>query len=134
MSAEEENKAVVRRHLEQAVSQGRHEVWDEIMAEDFVLHHPMVPPGRAAYARSVEILREGFPDLREEVLDLVAEGDRVVARYIERGTHTGTFFGLPPSGRAYEKHGLALYRLAGGRLAEVWIQEDERGFERQIFG
>ncbi len=134
MSDLDENKAVVRRHLEEAISQNRPELWDEIMADDFTLHHPLVGPGREAYARSVALLREGFPDLSEEVLDIVAEGDRVVVRYIERGTHTAAFMGLAPTGRRYEKHGFALYRLAGGRLAEVWVQEDDRGFERQVFG
>jgi predicted ester cyclase len=128
-----ENKALVRRHLEEAVSGARSELWDEIMAEDFHLHHPSLKPGRANYMASVDVLRAGFPDLREEILDLVAEGDRVVARYIERGTHLGDFMGVPPTGKAYEKHGFALYRIADGRLAEAWVQEDELGFERQLF-
>lgn len=133
MSLQDDNKALVRRHLEEAISRNHPELWDEIMEEGFVLHHPMVQPGRANYAESVELLRAGFPDLREEIVDLIAEGDRVVARYIERGTHTGEFFGLAPSGRSYEKHGFALYRVAEGRLAEVWVQEDDLGFRRQIF-
>ena len=93
MSASQDNKALVRRHLEEAVNQGRPEVWIDVMAEDFVLHHPLVEPGRASYAAALAMLQGGFPDLRVEVLDLVAEDDRVVVRYIERGTHTGDFVG-----------------------------------------
>jgi predicted ester cyclase len=127
------NKALVRRHLEEAVTGGRSELWDEIMADDFDLHHPLIPAGRDNYRAAVDVLRAGFPDLREEILDLVAERDRVVARYIERGTHLGDFMGAAPTGRAYEKHGFALYRIENGRLAEVWVQEDDLGFQRQLF-
>ena len=91
-------------------------------------------PGRTNYAAALAMLRGGFPDLRVEVLDLVAEDDRVVVRYIERGRHTGDFVGLPPTGRAYEKHGFALYRVARGKLAEAWMQEDDQGYQQQLFG
>jgi predicted ester cyclase len=134
MDVSARNKQVVRRHLEDAVSNQHPEVWDEIMADDFVLHHPAVEPGRGGYHAAVRHLWVGFPDLSEEILDLVAEGDRVAVRYVERGTHTGEFLGLPPSGRSYEKHGFALYRLDGGRLVEAWAQEDDLGFQHQIFG
>lgn len=134
MSELDDNKDLVRRHLEEAVSQGRPEVWSDIMAEDFVVHHPLVEPGRDNYAAALAVLRTGFPDMRVELLDLVAEGDRVVVRYIERGTHTGDFLGLRPTGRSYAKHGFALYRVADGRLAECWLQEDDQGYQQQLFG
>jgi steroid delta-isomerase-like uncharacterized protein len=133
MSALDENKALVRRHLEEAVNLGRPEVWVDIMAEDFLLHHPLVEPGRSSYAAALGLLRAGFPDLNVEVLDLLAENDRVMVRYIERGTHTGDFVGLPPTGRTYEKHGFALYRIAKGQLAECWMQEDDQGYQQQLF-
>ena len=128
------NKAIVRRHLEEAITLNRPEVWDEIMREDFTLNHPLVERGRDGYKAAVDALRSGFPDLREEILDIVAEDDRVVVRYIERGTHTGDFLGTPPSGRTYEKQGFALYRIEAGQLAEAWFQEDDAGFQQQIFG
>jgi steroid delta-isomerase-like uncharacterized protein len=133
MSALDENKALVRRHLEEGVNLGRPEVWVDIMAEDFLLHHPLVEPGRSSYAAALGLLRAGFPDLNVEVLDLLAENDRVMVRYIERGTHTGDFVGLPPTGRTYEKHGFALYRIAKGQLAECWMQEDDQGYQQQLF-
>jgi len=131
MSALDENKALVRRHLEEAVNLDRPEVWSDIMAEDFIIHHPLVEPGRAGYTAGLGLLRVGFPDLNVEVLDVVAENDRVVVRYIERGTHTGEFMGFAPTGRRYEKHGFAMYRVANGLLAECWLQEDDQGFQQQ---
>jgi steroid delta-isomerase-like uncharacterized protein len=132
MTVAERNKQVVRRHFEEALSNKRAEVWAEIMADDFVFHHPAIGPGRDSYHAAVAVLWGAFPDLSEEVLDLVAEGDRVAARYVERGTHTGEFLGVAPSGRSYEKHGFALYRVNDGRLVEAWAQEDDLGFQRQI--
>ena len=134
MTQLDDNKAIVRRHLEEAVGGRKPEIWNEIMAEDFVLHHPLVQAGRSNYAAAVAMLWAGFPDLNEEVLDLVAEGDRVVARYMERGTNTGEFLGLAPTGKSYAKHGFALYRITNGQLAEAWMQEDDQGFQQQLFG
>jgi len=127
------NKAVVRRHFE-AMNDKRPEIWDEIMADDFTLHGSVVRPGRANYAEALAVAWTAFPDYRVELLDLVAERDRVVARYMDRGTHLGDLLGMAPTGRSYEKHGFALYRLHGGRLAEAWYQEDDAGFHRQLFG
>lgn len=130
----EDHKAVVRRHLDEAINGHRPEVWDEVMAPDFLLHHPSVRPGRDNYAAAVGVLWAAFPDLHVEILDVVAEGERVAIRYVERGTQRGDFFGLPPSGKTYQKHGFALYRLDNGRLAECWFQEDDAGFQRQLLG
>ena len=128
------NKAIVRRHLEDALNGRRPELWHDITREDFVLHHPLVQAGRAAYVEAVTALLAGFPDLAVDVLDLLGEDDRVVVRYVERGTHSGDFLGMVPSGRSYEKHGFALYRVEGEQLAEAWMQEDDQGFQQQLFG
>jgi steroid delta-isomerase-like uncharacterized protein len=134
MSTPEENKAVVRRHLEVAISTHSPEIWDEIMAEDFLFHNPVVAPGRAGYHAAVDTLWAGFPDLSEEIVAIIAEGDNVAVHYIERGTHTGEFAGVAPTGRMYEKAGLAFYRVQDGWLQEAWAHEDGAGFARQIFG
>lgn len=126
------NKTLVRRHLSEAVNEKRPDLWHELLAEDFYLHHPLLTPGRANYIAAMDALWAAFPDLNVNILDLVAEGDRVVVRYIESGTHTGDFFGVPPSGRRYEKHGFSLYRVADGQIAEAWLQEDDLAFQQQI--
>ncbi|MBI2700159.1 ester cyclase [Mycobacterium gordonae] len=130
----EANKALVRRHLDEAINRRQSHLWTEIMSEDFDLHHRLVPAGRDGYVAAIDILWQAFPDMSIELLDLVAEGDRVVARYIDRGTHLGEFMGIPPTGRTYEKHGFAMYRIAGARLAEAWTQEDDLAFQTQLFG
>lgn len=130
----ERNKEVVRRHLEEGVTRRRAQIWSELMTDEFTLHHPLVQPGREGYEEALAALWSAFPDLAIEVLDVVAEGDSVVVRYVERGTHEGDLLGVPPTGRRYEKHGFTLYRLERGRLAEAWLQEDDQGFNAQLFG
>jgi predicted ester cyclase len=133
MDATTAHKAVVRRHFA-AMTDQRPETWDEIMADDFVLHGSGLPPGRSGYVNALRVAWAAFPDYRVEIEDLVAEGDRVAVRYLDRGTHLGEFLGLAPTGRSYRKPGLALYRLAGGRLVEAWFQEDDADFRRQVLG
>jgi steroid delta-isomerase-like uncharacterized protein len=125
------NKEVVRRHLEDAWNDHHPELWNELLDQNLVIHHPQMPPGREAYVQGCDVYWAAFPDAHTEILDLIAEGDRVVARWVERGTHKGEFMGVPPTGRTYEKQGISIYRVQDGRLAEVWLQEDA---STQMFG
>jgi steroid delta-isomerase-like uncharacterized protein len=129
------NKEVVRRHLEVAVNEHRPELWDELMAEDLVMHHPQFgtrSPGRVGYRAGMDALWAAVPDLSVEILDLIAEGDRVVVRYFERGTHRGDLYGVKATGRRYQKHGFSMYRVGDGEITEIWIQEDDLGWRRQL--
>ena len=77
--------------------------------------------GRDHYVRVCKMLRRSFPDVAISIEDLIVEGDRIVNRYIERGTLTGdAFLGIAPAGQRYEKPGTTVYRVAGDRLAESW--------------
>lgn len=79
------------------------------------------------------MLRRSFPDVAISIEDLVVEDDRIVNRYVERGTLTGaTFLGIEPAGRRYEKAGTTVYRVADDRLVESWGVEDTLGWFRQL--
>ena len=103
------------------------------MEDGFDLHHPLLQPGRDAYRDACSVVWAAFPDSTIEILDLIAEDDLVMARWVDRGTHTGDFMGMEPTGRAYEKHGITLFRVRDGRLAEAWFQEDVQAFQQQLF-
>ncbi len=77
-------------------------------------------------------LRAAFPDLWVSVEDVVAAGDRVVHRFTLVGTQTGPFLGLPPTGRPVRATGIALDRVADGKLAERWVVLDAIGLLRQL--
>jgi hypothetical protein len=76
--------------------------------------------------------RAAFPDLRVTVDDLVTDGDKVVRRFTLRGTHAGPFMGIPPTGRAVAAAGIAIDRLAGGKVAESWVSLDALNLLRQL--
>jgi steroid delta-isomerase-like uncharacterized protein len=73
-----------------------------------------------------------FPDLDRKVDDLVAEGDRVVARWSATGTQTGPFMGMPPSGKVATNSGITIFRISGGRIVEEWSESDMLGLLQQV--
>jgi steroid delta-isomerase-like uncharacterized protein len=132
----EENKRISRRVAEEAFSQGRLEVLDELVAEDFVNHDPAVPPelpsGREGLKELVRFYRSAFPDTRLTIEDQIAEGDRVVTRYTARGTHQGDFAGIPPTGKQATVTGITIDRIEGGKLVESWNSFDQLGLLQQL--
>lgn len=134
MGSPDNNGAIVRRHLEEAINGRNLGLWTDLMDANFVLHHPLFGDlhSREGYSATLQMLLDAFPDLAVEILDLVATDDVVVVRYVERGTHRGQFMGHAPSGLGYEKHGFCMYRLDQARLVEAWLQEDDLGFQRQL--
>jgi steroid delta-isomerase-like uncharacterized protein len=132
----EEMKALVRRHIEDGFNCGDWTVCESTLADDYTARYGAdgaANVGRDHYVRVCQYLRRSFPDVNITIEDLVAEGDRVVNRYIERGTLTGArFLGIDPAGQRYEKPGTTVYRVANGRLAESWGVEDTLGWMRQL--
>jgi predicted ester cyclase len=122
MSAEE-NKALVRREQE--------ELWNH--TGDLDAAEELFAPEQAEAARQEAAdFRRGFPDVVSTIEDLIAEGDRVAARWSARATHLGEYVGVPPTGKEVEFTGISVYRIEGGRIAESWTEEDELGLMRKI--
>jgi predicted ester cyclase len=95
---------------------------DEVV-EPGVLFHAPVPTG-ATGAQALKqvwaVLLRAFPDLHVAVEDVIAEGDKVVARNTVTGTHRGEYRGLPPTGRSVTYNEIFIVRFAGRRIAEIW--------------
>ncbi len=99
---------------------------DELMAPDYVIHSGgKTIRGRDAFKAWVVEFHRQMPEAIDEVLDVFANpsGDRVVARWINRGRNNGVF-GLPPDGKTIEFHGISVWRVRDGRLAECWVERD----------
>lgn len=77
--------------------------------------------------RFLAAYRNAFPDARSTVEDQVAEGDRVVTRWRARGTHLGQLGPIAATGREFVMDGITIERVAGGKIAEVWVARDELG-------
>ncbi len=131
----EENKAVVRRAIEQVWNQGNFAVVDELIASDYIGHSSM-PSGetheRDGYKQFYSILRQGFPDIQFSVEEQIAEGDKVVTRWIARVTHTGEFQGISPTGKCGTITGITVERVANSKIVECWTNADDLGLMRLL--
>ena len=131
----ERNKRIVHRIFDEIFNQGKLEVANELLTPDAEAHVPFDHPGSgpASLQKIVAGLREGFPDLQMEILDLIGEGDKVVVVWRSvRQTQTGPYRGIPPTGRAVKISGINVLRFEDGRLAEYRMQLDELGAARQM--
>jgi hypothetical protein len=115
MSVSERNKAVVRRLVDEVLNGGRMEVIKELYA-----------PALALEATAwIAPFRVSFPDVHMEVIELIAEGDKVVGRFTCSGTHLGEWLGHAPTGRRFEAvDEVSIYRFRAGRIVETWGIED----------
>jgi len=133
----EENKDKVRRLVEEAFGQGKLEVVDEVLGPDFVCYDPNSEAGEIRGADTIrgeiEYFRNAVPDLTYTVVDQVAEGDKVVTRYMASGTHQGEFFGVPGTGNRIEMSGIQIDRFdESGKMVEEWPEYDLLGAMRQM--
>jgi steroid delta-isomerase-like uncharacterized protein len=129
----EGNEAVVRRLLEDVVNCGCTDLLAELIAADHIGHDPLGDHyGPEGFRISVAEYRAAFPDLELTVEDLVTAEDKVVHRFTLRGTHSGSFMGIPPTGRAVSAAGIAIDRLADGKVAESWVSLDALNLLRQL--
>ena len=130
----EQNKALVRRFLDQVFNNARPEVIDELLADDYVDHSasPGQAPGAAGTRQVYDMYRTAFPALRVEIHDLVAEDDLVVVRATFTGTSRGPLMGAPPTGKPVQIASMVIVRLRDGLFVERWEQMDLLGLMLQL--
>ena len=135
MSAEQ-NKALVRRMVEELQSGHNLDVIDELFAADFVDHSvpPGLPPDRAGVKMQFAMFFSAFPDLHVVIHDQVAEGDRVVTRKTFHGTHQGDMMGIPPTGRSIAFDMIDILRVRGGKITDHWVAVDQGLLRAQLGG
>lgn len=134
----EDNKQVARRWFLEIVNERDPDPIEVVFAEDYEDLDPLrrdlsiSEGGREAVREEIEVYWRAFPDLRYEILDQIAEGDRVATRFVLTGTHEGPFMGVPASGRSFALTGIAIHRVVDGRLKCAWWEWDARGLLDQI--
>lgn len=88
--------------------------------------------GLQNYVRGLEAVVQAFPDYRWDLRHLLVEGEWLAAHFIDTGTHAGTFLELAATGRQVSTQEFALYRVARGRIVEVWVTADNLGLVHQL--
>ena len=133
MSAEA-NKLTMRRFVE-FINTASAGLAKELISPNAVFHVPGRPEpmrGPAGYLAIIEMMRGGFPDIQWTLEEMVAEDDKVAARFTMRGTHQGTFMGVPPSGKKITVQAMNIYHLSDGKFVEEHGQPDMLDLLQQI--
>lgn len=129
----EENKAIVRRYQE-IYNSNNLDALADVVSEELITPKimPGIPSGFEGAKAAHQIMLAGFPDYQTVIDELIAEGDQVVARITMHGTHTGSFMGIPATGRYVEFTGIYIARIANGKIVEHWSEEDGVGLLAQL--
>jgi len=129
----DENKALVKRFFALGPSQGDLKSADELLADDFTLHVPLpCSPGVKGMNEVITACRAAFEHLDVTVEDVVAQGDKVAARFTARGIHRGAFMGLPATGKSITITGIEIFRIENGKIAELWGEANLLGLMQQL--
>ena len=131
----ENNKAVVRRLLEEVWNKGNLSLVDELFTPNFEFHDASTPDlgrGPESEKKRVTLYRNAFPDLRITIEDMIAEGETVVTRWSCRGTHKGDLSGIAPTGKPITISGITVSRFANGKIAQGYANWDALGMMQQL--
>ena len=130
----DETKAFIRRFYEEVWNRRRYDTAADFFASDSVRHEASGPVrgGAEGIARNAAAWCAAFPDTHYTVEDVIAEGDKVVARWSMTATHEGEWRGVAPTGRAITFRGVNIHRIQGGKVAEIWNFRDDLGLFQQL--
>ncbi len=116
----EANKQLYRHYIEDLWNKKDPGAPDRYLAPNYVEHNTNLPPGLDGRKRFAATVLRAFPDYHAEILEVIAEGDRVVARVQFTGTNDGTYDGRPPTHNKLSFATADFFRIADGKIAEHW--------------
>src|SRR5262245_63154817 len=133
----ERNKAVVRRFKELQGTKDEPLIEREVLAPNYKrwrggFAHLAANAQGQDFPSAGSYLRGAFPDRKDEIEDMVAEGDMVGMLFRIKATHQANFDGIPPTGKKIDVYEAGVFRLAGGRITEAWFMADEAGLLKQL--
>jgi steroid delta-isomerase-like uncharacterized protein len=125
-----ENKAIQYR-FQDIWNQGDFSIIEEIWDKDFI-NHNVKAKGFEGIRQFITVYRNAFPDVEFRIDDQIAEGDKVVMHYTITGTHKGEFLGISATGKSIKITGIAIHRIANGKIVEIWANWDALGLMQQL--
>jgi len=131
---EEKNKEIIRRYYNELWNKWNIALANELIVCEISFRGSLAVKvqGLEGFKAYVNMVRTAFPDFHNTIEDLIAEGDKVVARLTYDGTHRGEIFGVAPTGRKIEYSGVAIFRLVDKRIVDGWVLGDTPTLMRQI--
>lgn len=129
-----ENKRTVARLYDEVINQERGAVIDEIFAPDVVVHDPLsgTSQGIDAFKGLMAFFNAAFPGHRVSVEGIVADGDQVAVLHTHTATNSGSFMGMPPTGKTVLVNGVEYFRLRDGKVVEFWRKDDDVSMLMQL--
>lgn len=130
----EENKAVIRRFVDQVFEKHQLGAVDELVAPDFMPHSwPGVKPGVASFKQAIEKVSATFrSDVSMKIEDMIAEGEKVAVRLTLHAVHHGDFLGIPAAGKEHTISETHIFYVKHGKVTEHWRDADLLGMMRQL--
>jgi steroid delta-isomerase-like uncharacterized protein len=126
-----DNKTLIQQFFDEVINQRNLAALGQFVSPNAVNH--TVPAGLPQEPSQFLDLHLGaFPDMKATVEDLLADGDKVIARVSYRGTHHGAFMGIPPTGKPITVMGINIFRIANGKMVEHWGLTDRITALRQL--
>ncbi len=126
-------RTLARRFVEDVWDKGDLAAVEEVFARDVVDHHAVWPaPGVEGQKQLLTAFRTAFPDLHVTSDDILVDGDRIVVRWIARGTHQGELLGIPATGKQVTITGIDILRIAGGKIVERWAEDNGLALMQQL--
>jgi len=131
--SDDANAIALQRFYNECLNQGRFDLLPEFVAADVVNHGSAGDEkGLAAFEQGIRRTRAMFPDPHFTVEDIVSNGDEAAVRWSMVATHTAAVAGVAPTGKQLRQHAIGIYRLEGGKIAEVWLEVDRLGVLQQL--
>ena len=130
------NKDIIRRYYEDLWNPWDLDAAHELIAPDMEFRGSLgvTVQGIVGFQSYMSTVCAAFPDFHDQVKEMVAEGDKVVARLTYTGTHLGEYSAWRQRGNAISCGGIAVFRISGDRVVEGWVMGDRWGLFKQISG
>ena len=133
-TTEKANIAIVRKFFEVGPSKGDLAAADVLLHPEFSLHTPLPTPGPGIEEMNnvITTCRAAFHGLQVTIDDIIADADKVTARFTARGVHKGKFMNFPPTEKAITMTGIEIFHVKDGKIAELWGEANLMGLMQQL--
>ena len=129
---ESENKKIIRDLYENILNNRKYELLTSVISPDYAGIGNVEEKGVESFRHTVQAVINAFPDIQWNILDMMAEGDKVILRWTWTGTNTQPFRGIPASNKTVTDNAIVIYQLRDGKVINAWIQGDRLGVLMQI--
>jgi steroid delta-isomerase-like uncharacterized protein len=135
MNAIEMNQSLIETYFYEVWNKGNLNKLEEVIDSSYINHNPSSPdplPGPEGLKPIILAMRQGVPDLTYVIEETIITPERIVARVLVRGTHSGTLFGIPASGKNFEIRQINVEYIKNGKIVEHWRVTEELQWMRQL--